>query len=147
MSYGNVYVAHVSYGAKDIHTLKSFIEAESFEGPWVIIAYSPCTEHGYEMNIQHQQQELAVNTGHWPLYRFDPRREEEGKNPLSLDSQEPSVSIREFVQNEPRFRGLVKKMDTDSGKTIAFYDKELRKHFAVFEHLAGDAKKKGPTGA
>ena len=147
MSYGNVYVAQVAYGAKDAHTLKAFIEAESFDGPSVIIAYSPCTEHGYEMNIQHQQQELAVNTGHWPLYRYDPRREEEGKNPLSLDSLEPSMSIREFVKNEPRFRGLVKKMDNDSGQTIAFYDKELRKHFAVFEHLAGDAKKKGPTGA
>jgi pyruvate-ferredoxin/flavodoxin oxidoreductase len=145
MSYGNVYVAQVAYGAKDAHTLKAFIEAESFDGPSVIIAYSPCTEHGYEMNIQHQQQELAVNTGHWPLYRYDPRREEEGKNPLSLDSQEPSVSIHEFVKNEPRFRGLVKKMDADSGKTVAFYDKELRKHYAVFEHMAADAKKKGPT--
>ncbi len=146
MSYGHVYVAQVAYGAKDAHTLKAFIEAESFDGPSVIIAYSPCTEHGYEMNIQHQQQELAVNTGHWPLYRFDPRREKEGKNPLSLDSLEPSVSIREFVKNEPRFRGLVKKMDADSGQTIAFFDKELRKHYAIFEHMSGGAKK-GPTDA
>jgi len=144
MSYGNVYVAQVAYGAKDAHTLKAFIEAESFDGPSVIIAYSPCTEHGYEMHIQHQQQELAVSTGHWPLYRYDPRREEEGKNPLSLDSNEPSVSIREFVGNEPRFRGLVKKMDDDSGKTIAFHDKELRKHYAIYEHMAGGARKKTP---
>ena len=141
MSYGNVYVAHVSYGAKDIHTLKTFIEAESFDGPSLIIAYSPCVEHGYDMAKQHQQQELAVNTGHWPLYRYDPRREDEGKNPLSLDSQKPSVSIREFVQNEPRFRGLVKTMDSDGGKTVDSYDKELRKHFAIFEHLAADSSK------
>ena len=102
----------------------------------MIIAYSPCTEHGYEMHIQHQQQERAVSTGHWPLYRYDPRREAEGKNPLSLDSQQPSMSIREFVQNEPRFRGLVKKMDADSGQTVAFYDKDLRKHYAILEHMA-----------
>ncbi|MDP1997757.1 MAG: pyruvate:ferredoxin (flavodoxin) oxidoreductase, partial [Gallionella sp.] len=141
MSYGHVYVAHVAYGAKDIHTLKTFIEAESFDGPSLIIAYSPCVEHGYDMSKQHQQQELAVSTGHWPLYRFDPRREQEGKNPLSLDSQKPSVSYREFIQNEPRFRGLVKKMDSDSGKTVAFYDKELQKHYAIFEHLAADSSK------
>ncbi len=144
MSYGHVYVAHVAYGAKDIHTLKTFIEAESFDGPSLIIAYSPCVEHGYDMAKQHQQQELAVNTGHWPLYRYDPRREQEGKNPLSLDSQKPSVSYREMIQNEPRFRGLVKKMDSDSGKTVAFYDKELQKHYAIFEHLAsGDGAKTG----
>ena len=150
MSYGNVYVAHVSYGAKDIHTLKTFIEAESFDGPSLIIAYSPCVEHGYDMAKQHHQQELAVSTGHWPLYRYDPRREEEGKNPLSLDSQKPSVSIREFVGNEPRFRSLVKKMNDDSGKTVELYDKELRKHYAIFEHLAADSGKdagKKPTDA
>ena len=147
MSYGNVYVAHVAYGAKDIHTLKTFIEAESFDGPSIIIAYSPCVEHGYDMSKQHQQQELAVDTGHWPLYRYDPRREEEGKNPLSLDSQKPSVTYREFVQNEPRFRGLVKKMNDDSGKTVELYDKELRKHYAIFEHLAADSSKDAGTDA
>ena len=146
MSYGHVYVAQVAYGAKDIHTLRTFLEAESYDGPSLIIAYSPCVEHGFDMSRQHQQQELAVNTGHWPLYRYDPRREKEGKNPLSLDSAEPTVSIREFVKNEPRFRGLVKKMDADSGQTIAFFDKELRKHYAIFEHLAGGSKK-GSTDA
>ena len=154
MSYGNVYVAHVAYGAKDIHTLKTFIEAESFDGPSLIIAYSPCVEHGYDMNKQHHQQELAVNTGHWPLYRFDPRREQEGKNPLSLDSQKPSVSYREFVQNEPRFRGLTKEMDSDGGEVLAFYENELKKRYAIYEQLAGGtdkaadaAAKKEPTGA
>jgi len=147
MSYGHVYVAHVAYGAKDIHTLKTFIEAESFDGPSLIIAYSPCVEHGYDMSKQHHQQELAVKAGHWPLYRYDPRREDEGKNPLSLDSQKPSVSFREFVGNEPRFRGLVKTMDGDSGETVAFYDKELRKHFAIFEHLAADSSKDAGTDA
>ncbi|MBI5439503.1 MAG: pyruvate:ferredoxin (flavodoxin) oxidoreductase [Nitrosomonadales bacterium] len=152
MSYGHVYVAHVAYGAKDIHTLKTFIEAESFDGPSLIIAYSPCVEHGYDMNKQHQQQELAVNTGHWPLYHYDPRREEEGKNPLSLDSQKPSVAYREFVKNEPRFRGLVKKMDSDVGKELAAaYESELQKNYALYEQMAsggiGEGAKKKPADA
>jgi pyruvate-ferredoxin/flavodoxin oxidoreductase len=136
MSYGNVYVAHVAYGAKDIHTLKTFLEAESFDGPSLIIAYSPCVEHGYDMSKQHLQQELAVNTGHWPLYRYDPRNEKQGKNPLTLDSQKPSVSYREFIQNEPRFRGLVKNMGGDSGELLASYDDELQKRYAFLERMA-----------
>jgi len=144
MSYGHVYVAHVAYGAKDTHTLRTFLEAESYDGPSLIIAYSPCGEHGYDLGQQHQQQELAVKTGHWPLFRFDPRRAEEGKNPLSLDSQKPSVSFREFIKNEPRFRGLLKEMDNDGGEVQAFYDNELQKHFALYEHMAegsGDGTK------
>ena len=136
MSYGHVYVAHVAYGAKDIHTLKTFLEAESFDGPSLIIAYSPCGEHGYDMSEQHQQQELAVSTGHWPLYRYDPRNEAQGKNPLTLDSAKPSVSYSEFIRNEPRFRGLVKEMGADSGQILASYDDELRKHYAHLERMA-----------
>ena len=137
MSYGNVYVAHVAYGAKDIHTLKTFLEAESFDGPSIIIAYSPCGEHGYDLSKQHQQQELAVSSGHWPLFSYDPRREQEGKNPLKLDSKKPSVSYRDFIQNEPRFRGLVKELDGDGGELLAFYENELQKRFAFYEHMAG----------
>jgi pyruvate-ferredoxin/flavodoxin oxidoreductase len=136
MSYGHAYVAHVAYGAKDIHTLKTFLEAESFDGPSLIIAYSPCVEHGYDMSKQHLQQELAVSTGHWPLYRYDPRNEKQGKNPLTLDSQKPSVSYREFIQNEPRFRGLVKNMGGDSGELLASYDDELQKRYAFLERMA-----------
>jgi len=148
MSYGHVYVAHVAYGAKDIHTLKTFIEAESFDGPSLIIAYSPCVEHGYDMNKQHHQQELAVSTGHWPLYRYDPRREQEGKNPLSLDSQKPSVSYREFIKNEPRFRGLVKNMDSDGGKALAAsYENELQKRYAIYEQMASGSGGGAEAGA
>ena len=140
MSYGHVYVAQVAYGAKDIHTLKTFLEAESFDGPSLIIAYSPCIEHGYNLNQQHQQQELAVNSGHWPLYRYDPRNESQGKNPLTLDSQKPSVSYDNFIKNESRFRGLVEKMGADGGEVLALYDKELQKRFAHFEQMAAATK-------
>jgi pyruvate-ferredoxin/flavodoxin oxidoreductase len=138
MSYGHVYVAHVAYGAKDIHTLKVFLEAESFDGPSLIIAYSPCIEHGFDLSKQHQQQELAVSTGHWPLYRYDPRNELQGKNPLTLDSAKPSVSYSEFIQKESRFRGLVKEMGADSGKILAAYDDELQKRFAHLQRMAAD---------
>ena len=153
MSYGHVYVAHIAYGAKDNHTLKTFIEAESFDGPSLIIAYSPCVEHGYDMSKQHQQQELAVSTGHWPLYRYDPRREQEGKNPLALDSQKPSVPYREFIQNEPRFRGLVMNLDGgDKGKALtASYENELQKRYTIYEQMAsggvGEGAKKKPEDA
>ncbi|MDD5242025.1 MAG: pyruvate:ferredoxin (flavodoxin) oxidoreductase [Sulfuricella sp.] len=147
MSYGHVYVAHVAYGAKDIHTLKTFLEAESFDGPSLIIAYSPCVEHGYDMSRQHQQQELAVSTGHWPLYTYDPRREQEGKNPLSLDSKKPSVSYREFVKNEPRFRGLMKELDADGSEVLTFYENELQKRFAFYEQMAGGSGKSSEGAA
>ena len=142
MSYGHVYVAQIAYGAKDIHTLKVFLEAESFDGPSLILAYAPCIEHGYDMSHQHRQQELAVSTGHWPLYRYDPRNELQGKNPLTLDSPKPSVSFREVIQNEPRFRGMLKDMSGDNGKAVELYDSELRKHYAHLERMAagsGDA--------
>ena len=143
MSYGNVYVAHVAYGAKDTHTLRVFLEAESYDGPSVIIAYSPCGEHGYDLGKQHLQQELAVKTGHWPLFRYDPRREQEGLNPLLLDSPKPSVSYHEFIKNEPRFRGLLREMDENGAEVQAYYDNELQKHYAQYEHMAAD----GPGNA
>src|SRR5690606_25470704 len=84
MNYGHVYVAQVAYGAKDIHTLRAFLEAESYEGPSIIIAYSPCIEHGYDLAHGQalRQQELAVASGHWPLFRYDPRRAAQGENPF-----------------------------------------------------------------
>ena len=148
MSYGHVYVASVAYGAKDTHTLKTFIEAESFDGPSLIIAYSPCVEHGYDMSKQHQQQELAVNTGHWPLFRYDPRREKEGKNPLALDSQKPSVAYNEFVKNEPRFRGLVKDLSGEGGVALAaVFESELQKRYAIYQQLASSPVEGGRAEA
>jgi len=136
MSYGNIYVAQVAYGAKDIHTLKVFMEAESFDGPSVIIAYSPCIEHGYDLSKQHLQQELAVKSGHWPLYRYNPRNEAQGKNPLTLDSAKPSISFSELLQNEARFRGLMKEIKADGSEVLALYDQQLRKHYAHLARMA-----------
>ncbi|MCQ8127040.1 pyruvate:ferredoxin (flavodoxin) oxidoreductase [Methylomonas rivi] len=106
MDYGNVYVAHVAYAGKDIQTLNAFIEAEAHDGPSIIIAYAPCIAHGVDMSNNHRQQNLAVKSGHWPLFRFNPNRIKQGKNPMQLDSAEPSIPYREFVMSETRFSML-----------------------------------------
>ena len=154
-NYGNVYVARVAMGAKDEHTLKAFIEAESYDGPSLIIAYSHCIAHGIDMMRGMQNQKAAVASGHWPLFRYDPRREKEGKNPLALDSQKPSVAYNEFVKNEPRFRGLVKDLSGEGGVALAAaYESELQKRFAIYQQLAsspveggGAEAKKNPVDA
>jgi pyruvate-ferredoxin/flavodoxin oxidoreductase len=106
MDYENVFVAKVAYGAKDTHTLKAFIDAESYPGVSIIIAYSPCIAHGIDLSHNHSQQDLAVKSGHWPLLRYDPRLRGQGKNPLSVDSAAPSIPFRDFARNEARFTVL-----------------------------------------
>ena len=106
MAYEHVYVGHVAYGARDMQTLKTFIEAESYDGPSLIIAYSPCIAHGVDLSHNIRQQELVVNSGHMNLLRFDPRRIAEGKNPLQLDSKKPTIPYRDFAKTEARFAML-----------------------------------------
>jgi len=107
MTYGNVYVAQIAMGANDAQALKAFLEAESYPGPSLIIAYSHCIAHGIsEMRFGFNQQKAAVDSGAWILYRYDPRRVAEGKNPLQLDSKEPTLPIREYMEKETRFRAL-----------------------------------------
>ena len=106
--YGNVYVARVAMGAKDEHTLKAFLEAESFEGPSLIIAYSHCIAHGIDMMRGMQNQKAAVASGHWPLFRFDPRRVEQGQNPFVLDSGAPKMRLEEYLRMENRYQMLTK---------------------------------------
>ncbi|EST79299.1 fused predicted pyruvate-flavodoxin oxidoreductase: conserved protein/conserved protein/FeS binding protein, partial [Escherichia coli ECA-0157] len=92
MMYGHVYVAQISLGAQLNQTVKAIQEAEAYPGPSLIIAYSPCEEHGYDLALSHDQMRQLTATGFWPLYRFDPRRADEGKLPLALDSRPPSES-------------------------------------------------------
>jgi pyruvate-ferredoxin/flavodoxin oxidoreductase len=106
MDYEQVYVAQIAFGAKDTQTLRAFLEAESYEGPSLIIAYSPCIAHGVDLSNNLHQQGLAVSSGHWPLLRHDPRRGEAGKNPLHLDSAEPSIPYRDYAATETRFSVL-----------------------------------------
>ncbi|HLO01703.1 MAG TPA: pyruvate:ferredoxin (flavodoxin) oxidoreductase [Symbiobacteriaceae bacterium] len=108
MSYGNVYVAQIAMGANDAQTVKVFQEAEAYDGPSIIIAYSHCVAHGYDMAHGMNQQKLATESGHWPLYRFDPRRKEQGLNPLQLDSKAPKIELKDYVKNETRYSFLEK---------------------------------------
>ena len=104
MSYGNIYVARVAFGAKDAQTVKVFEEAESFDGPSLIIAYSHCIAHGYSLSKGLEQQRLAVESGTWPLFRFDPRRVAEGLAPLQIDNAPPKVRVADYLRNELRFK-------------------------------------------
>jgi len=107
MSYGYVYVARVAMGANDQHTLTAFLEADAYEGPSLIIAYSHCINHGYDLRYGLEQQKLAVNSGIWPLMRYNPLLALEGKNPLILDSKDPSIPVEQYAYNETRYKMLV----------------------------------------
>ena len=107
MAYGSVYVARVAMGANDQQTLRAFLEAEAYDGPSLIIAYSHCIAHGIEMNKGLQQQKLAVQSAYWPLYRYNPALEEEGKNPFILDSKAPTLPLEQYAYNETRYRMLL----------------------------------------
>ncbi|MBF2078039.1 MAG: pyruvate:ferredoxin (flavodoxin) oxidoreductase [Synechococcales cyanobacterium T60_A2020_003] len=108
MTYGNVYVASVAMGAKDEHTVRAFLEAESYDGPSLIIAYSHCIAHGIDMATGMQQQKAAVASGQWLLYRYDPRRRDEGKNPLQLDGRSPHMPLEKYLYAENRFKMLTR---------------------------------------
>jgi pyruvate-ferredoxin/flavodoxin oxidoreductase len=118
MSYGNIYVAQIAMGASDAQTMKAFMEAESYPGPSLIIAYSHCIAHGYDMAKGMDQQKKAVQSGHWMMYRHDPRRIESGKNPLMIDSKKPSIPIGDYIYNENRYNMLKKLMPERAGALL-----------------------------
>jgi pyruvate-ferredoxin/flavodoxin oxidoreductase len=137
MAYGHVYVARVAFGAKDVQTVKAFQEAESYHGPSLIIAYSHCIAHGYDMAYGCEQQKLAVDSGVWPLYRFDPRRTAQGQPPLQLDSGDPKVSAKVYMRNETRFR-MVEKLDPERFKRLLnAAEKQARQRVAIYKQLSG----------
>jgi len=136
IAYGNVYVASVAFGAKDLQTVKAFQEAESYPGTSIIIAYSHCIAHGYDLSLGTEQQKLAVDTGYWPLYRHDPRRAAAGQNPFQLDSTTPKGSLMQFVKNETRFR-MVEQQNPDRFKDLmARAQEHIGSRYAFYEQLA-----------
>ena len=136
MSYGHVYVATVAFGAKDNHTVQAFQEADSYPGPSIIIAYSHCIAHGYDLAFGIDQQKLAVDSGIWPLYRYDPRRVQAGEPPLLLDSEGGKVSVADYMRNETRFR-MVEKIDPERFKRLAVGAAHASaRRVAVYDHMA-----------
>ncbi|MBF7729402.1 pyruvate:ferredoxin (flavodoxin) oxidoreductase [Pseudomonas sp. N040] len=137
MDYENVYVAKVAYGAKDTHTLKAFLDAESYPGVSLIIAYSPCIAHGIDLAHNLTQQDLAVKTGHWSLLRYDPRRRARGLNPLTVDSAAPSLPFRDFAGNEARFSVLERQQPEASAQFMRQSGRDARLRHQEYVELAG----------
>jgi pyruvate-ferredoxin/flavodoxin oxidoreductase len=136
MSYGHVYVASVAFGAKDTHTVQAFQEAASYDGPSLIIAYSHCIAHGYDLRFGAEQQKLAVNSGVWPLYRYDPRRLERGEPPLVIDAPPGRVSVADYMRNEARFL-MVEKIDPERFRRLASAARDhAARRVALYEQLA-----------
>ncbi|HRD01163.1 MAG TPA: pyruvate:ferredoxin (flavodoxin) oxidoreductase [Candidatus Saccharicenans sp.] len=136
MSYGYVYVASVAMGANMNQCLKSFMEAEAYDGPSLIIAYSPCINHGIDMSKSQQEEKLAVDTGYWILYRYNPQLAKEGKNPFTLDSKEPKLDYETFLKNEIRYRSVLRDYPETATKLFAQAKEEARNRFEYYKKLA-----------
>jgi pyruvate-ferredoxin/flavodoxin oxidoreductase len=136
MGYGHVYVASVAMGARDEHTLRAFLEAESYEGPSLIIAYSHCIAHGINMATGMQNQKVAVNSGQWLLYRYDPRRADNHENPLQLDSRAPKQKVEEFLLLENRFKMLTKSDPVRAKTLFRQAQRDAEKRFSFYEYMA-----------
>ena len=136
MTYGTIYVASVAMGARDEHTLKAFLEAEAYDGPAIIIAYSHCIAHGINMTTAMQNQKAAVNTGQWLLYRYNPERLRLGENPLQLDSAAPRVKIADYFKLEQRFKILEKSEPRAARELLAQAQADVNERRALYEFLA-----------
>jgi pyruvate-ferredoxin/flavodoxin oxidoreductase len=136
MAYGHVYVASVAFGAKDSQTVRAFLEAESYDGPSIIIAYSHCIAHGYNMSDALDHQKAVVECGAWPMYRFDPRRTAMGENPLKLDSRAPKIAFDEWALTETRFRMLAKINPERSKKLLAEAQRVVQAKYDMYQQLA-----------
>ncbi len=136
MSYGNVYVASVALGARDDQTLKAFLEAEAYNGPSLIIAYSHCIAHGINMTTAMNNQKALVESGRWLLYRYNPELREQGKNPLQLDMQSPKQSLEQSMYQENRFKMLVKSKPELAQRLLQQAQAEVDARWQLYEYLA-----------
>src|SRR5579864_6954928 len=133
---GNVYVARVAMGGSDMQTVKAFEEAEAYDGPSLIIAFSHCVAHGYDLMYGMDQQKLAVQTGYWPLFRYNPELVKQGKNPLQLDSRPPSLPLQKYMLNETRFN-ILNHADAEAAKRLLeLAEEDVRTRWELYEKLA-----------
>ena len=141
MVYGNVYVARIAIGANESQAIKAFREAESYDGPSLIIAYSHCIGQGYNLIHGPEQQKLAVKSGAWPLLRYDPRLAEEGENPLQLDSKEPSIPLEEYIYNENRYRSLKKASPEVAQDLLNQAQEDVKRRWTLYSNWASISMK------
>jgi pyruvate-ferredoxin/flavodoxin oxidoreductase len=136
MAYGYVYVARVAMGYNDQQTLKAFLDAESYDGPSLIIAYSHCIAHGYDMAKGLNQQKLAVQSGAWPVYRYDPRMAAAGQNPLVIEAKEPTISLQEYAYNETRYKMLTLSDEDRAEMLIKKAGEGIKNRWQLYQQMA-----------
>jgi pyruvate-ferredoxin/flavodoxin oxidoreductase len=139
ISYGNVYVARVAFGANPQQTLQAMREAEAYPGPSIILAYSPCIAHGIDLRNGLSQQEKAVNSGYWPLIRYNPELRKAGKKPFILDSTSPTIPLEEFAYNEQRYKLLQKNNPEEAARLMQLAQESLDLRWHTYEHMAEQA--------
>jgi pyruvate-ferredoxin/flavodoxin oxidoreductase len=131
VSYGSVYVAKIAMGAGDMHTVKAFLEAEAYDGPSLIIAYSHCIAHGYDLSFGVDQQKAAVNSGYWPLFRFHPNDQK-----FQLDSKAPTIPLKDYVYNETRYTMLAKSNPEEAARLLKLAEEDVTNRWKLYEHLS-----------
>jgi len=136
MAYRSAYVANICSGGNPGQTVKAMLEADSFPGPSLLIAYSPCIEHGIDMTDPAEAGRLAVRSGYWPVCRYDPRRIDEGKNPLQLDVKDPTISFRDYAMTENRFRRLLREFPEEAEEVLAKAEEEVRRRYLYYKKLS-----------
>jgi pyruvate-ferredoxin/flavodoxin oxidoreductase len=136
MNYGNVYVAKIAMGSNDAQTVRAILEAESYDGPSLVIAYSHCIAHGINMTTANDQQKKAVDSGYWPLLRYDPRLVAEGKNPLQLDSKAPKIPLQDYIYNETRYTMLTKSDPQAAAMLLVEAQQDVNSRWHLYEQLA-----------
>jgi pyruvate-ferredoxin/flavodoxin oxidoreductase len=144
ISYGNIYVACVALGANDAQTIRAIIEAEAYPGPSLVVAYSHCLMHGYDLRYGLDQQKKAVAAGHWPLYRYNPLLAKEGQNPFTLDSKAPSLPLEKYVYNETRYKMLTLSDEARSEELLKLAQEDVNARWKQYERLAAT---NGTSGA
>jgi pyruvate-ferredoxin/flavodoxin oxidoreductase len=137
ISYGSVYVARVAMGGGDTHTIKAFQEAEAYDGPAIIIAYSHCIAHGYDMVHGLEQQKAAVLSGYWPLVRYNPVLRAQGKNPFQLDSRAPSIPLEQYIYQEARYSMLTRSDPEAARELLTLAQEDVKRQWKVYCTEAG----------
>jgi pyruvate-ferredoxin/flavodoxin oxidoreductase len=136
MTYGSAYVARIAFGSSDMQTVKALLEAEAFDGPSLIIAYSHCIAHGYDLVHGLDQQKAAVQTGYWPLFRYNPDLIKQGKNPLQLDSKGPALPLEKYIYNETRYSMLIRSKPEEAKALLQLAQEDVNSRWKLYEHWA-----------
>ena len=142
MSYGYVYVAQVGMGADKNQLMRALLEAEAYDGPSLVICYAPCINHGIKKGMGKSQENIkdAVESGYWHLYRYNPERKDEGKNPFILDSAEPTSSFKDFIMGQIRYSSLAKEFPSVADKLFDQVEEDARQKYETYKALAEQEK-------